>query len=80
VALALARGEWCLVSEIDFFPRRLKQWLIDCNVVLIRCFGRGRISGEGGGVLPGVVNGYVTEDGLIFYCAEDGSTFYVQET
>lgn len=24
-------------------------------------------------------NGYVTEDGLIFYVAEDGATFYVQE-
>ena len=27
----------------------------------------------------GPANGYVTEDGLIFYVAEDGTTFYVQE-
>ena len=71
----LARGEWCAVSDLDIFPPRLERWLKDCDIKLIRHFGRGRF---GGG--PGTpANGYVTEDGTIFYVAEDGQTFYVQE-
>lgn len=70
---ALERGEWCLVSELDFLPPRLRQWLIECKVRFIRYVGGGQI-----GRTP--VNGYVTEDGVVFYVAEDSLTFYVQET
>lgn len=72
---ALARGEWCRVSDLDIFPARLERWLKDCDVRLIRYFGRGAVGGAG---TP--ANGYVTEDGAVFYVAEDGFTFYVQET
>jgi len=70
---ALSRGEWCRVSDLDIFPWRLRQWLEDCEISLVRWIGGGQV-----GRTP--VNGYVTEDGQIFYAAEDGSTFYVQET
>jgi hypothetical protein len=73
---ALQAGEWVCVDDLDIFPPRLRRWLQDCDVVLIRWFG-----GAGISAIPGVpVNGYVTEDGQIFYVAEDNSTFYVQET
>jgi hypothetical protein len=80
---ALRAGDWVRVSDLDIFPPRLKQWLLDCDVEFIRCFGWGMAGGGISAVTPTPttpVNGYVTEDGLIFYCAEDGSTFYVQET
>lgn len=35
--------------------------------------------GSGTSPPPPPANGYVTEDGLIYYVAEDGSTYYVQE-
>jgi hypothetical protein len=80
VMAALNRGEWCYVWETaEVFPPRLQRWLVERNVILIRCFGRRRV--VGGGSLPGTpVNGYVTETGTVFYVAEDGITFYVQET
>jgi hypothetical protein len=74
---ALRAGEWVKVDELDIFPPRLRRWLEDCGIEFIRCFGWGNAGGQGP-TTP--VNGYVTEDGQIFYCAEDGSTFYVQET
>jgi len=69
----LARGEWCRVSDLDIFPPRLHRWLKDCDVKLIRRLGVGAALGT-------PLNGYVTEDGQIFYVAEDDLTFYVQET
>jgi hypothetical protein len=80
VLAALRAGEWVRVDELDIFPPRLRRWLEDCGIEFIRCFGWGNAGGQG--VIPPTtpVNGYVTEDGVVFYCAEDGSTFYVQET
>jgi len=78
VMAALYAGDWVRVSELDIFPPRLRQWLEDCEVEFVRCFGFGRAGGGQGPTTP--VNGYVTEDGTIFYCAEDGTTFYVQES
>jgi hypothetical protein len=77
VLAALRAGEWVQVDELDIFPPRLKRWLEDCGIEFIRCFGWGNAGGQGP-TTP--INGYVTENGQIFYCAEDGSTFYVQET
>jgi hypothetical protein len=77
--LALAAGDWVRVSDLDIFPARLRAWLDDCNVKFIRCFGFGRAGGGGQGAIT-PINGYVTEDGVVFYCAEDNSTFYVQES
>jgi hypothetical protein len=77
VLAALRAGEWVRVDELDIFPIRLRQWLEDCGIEFIRCFGWGNAGGQGAAT---PVNGYVTEDGVIFYVAEDNSTFYVQET
>jgi hypothetical protein len=74
---ALNAGDWVRVSDLDIFPPRLCRWLEECHVEFIRCFGWGKAQGGAGAVTP--INGYVTEDGTVFYCAEDGSTFYVQE-
>lgn len=76
VMMALKRGEWCLVEELEVFPPRLKRWLIQCKVRFIRW--EGRFSSSGGKGPP--FNGYVTETGQVFYVAEDGATFYVQES
>lgn len=75
IEAALRNGEWCYVDDLDSLPPRVRKWLKDCRIKLLR-----RVDG-GGSVFPGVpINGYVTEDGTIFYVAEDGSTFYVQES
>lgn len=73
IMLSLQRGEWCRVSDLDIFPWRLRQWLEDCDVEMIRYFGGGSISGR-------PANGYVTEDGTVFYVDESGADFYVQES
>jgi hypothetical protein len=82
IMAALNRGEWCYVWETaEVFPPRLQRWLIERNVVLIRCFGRRRFAGGSPlGQANAPLNGYVTESGVVFYVAENGTTFYVQET
>jgi len=80
----LNSGEWCYIWEVnEIFPLRVRRWLLDHNVTLIRCFGRRRLERAGGGSVaaaPGApVDAYVTEDGATFYVAEDGATFYVPE-
>jgi hypothetical protein len=64
---------WYAISDADYFPPRLRAWLKG------RCFMLLRFRGSGSG-LGTLLNGYVTEDGQIFYAAEDGVTFYVQES
>ena len=79
----LNSGEWCYIWEVnEIFPTRVRRWLLEHNVTLIRCFGRRRLERAGGGSVVGVVtpaDAYVTEDGATFYVAEDGATFYVPE-
>jgi hypothetical protein len=76
VALAaLQAGEWVRVSDVDIIPPRTKWWLEERKCTFVRCFRWG--GGQAGPSTP--ANGYVTESGLVFYVAEDGTTYYVQE-